>query len=81
MKDHTNATTGEKTAKATPKSSVDTLEKKTLSVVQAGEIYFGLKKDASYNAAKRGQIPVIRLGRTLRVPVVLLEKMLLDAGK
>jgi hypothetical protein len=54
---------------------------KTLSVPQAGEIYFGLQRDAAYNAAKRGQIPTIKMGRTLRVPIVLLEKMLRDAGK
>jgi hypothetical protein len=54
---------------------------KTLSVPEAGKLYFGLQRDAAYNAAKRGQIPTIRMGRTLRVPIVRLEKMLMGAGE
>jgi hypothetical protein len=65
----------------TPPSSIATIERKTLSVPEAGKAYFGIEKDAAYAAAKRGQIPVIRMGRTLRVPIVLLEKMLMEAGK
>jgi hypothetical protein len=52
---------------------------KTLSVPDAGRIYFGLGKQASYEAAKRGHLPVVKLGRTLRVPVMALERMLDDA--
>jgi hypothetical protein len=53
---------------------------KTLSVPEAGAKYFDLGRDASYGAARRGEIPTIRLGRTLRVPVVALERMLARAG-
>jgi hypothetical protein len=53
---------------------------KTLSVPTAGKRYFGLAKNASYAAAARGEIPVIRIGGRLRVPVVALERMLADAG-
>jgi len=49
---------------------------KTISVPEAGKQYFGLSKNASYEAAARGQLPVIRIGGRLRVPVVQLEKML-----
>ena len=56
-------------------------ERKTLSVPEAGEIYFGMSKQASYEAVKRGVIPVIRLGRSLRVPVRALEQMLDAATK
>src|SRR5262245_22852304 len=52
---------------------------KTLSVPEAGEVYFGLKRNAAYEAAKRGQIPTIKLGKMLRVPVVALERMLNEA--
>jgi hypothetical protein len=52
---------------------------KTLSVPDAGRIYFNLGKQASYEAAKRGHIPTVKLGRTLRVPVMALERMLDDA--
>lgn len=53
---------------------------KTLSVPEAGRVYFDLGRDASYEAAKRGQIPTIRIGRLLRVPVIALERMLDTAG-
>ena len=51
-------------------------EPKTLSVPQAGKLYFDLGKNASYRAADRGDIPTIRIGRKRRVPVVQLEKKL-----
>ena len=54
---------------------------KTLSVPQAGKQYFVLSRGASYAAAARGEIPTIRIGRLLRVPVALLDRMLADVGK
>lgn len=53
---------------------------KTLSVPEAGKRYFGLSRGASYAAAANGQMPAIRIGRLLRVPVVAVEKMLERAG-
>jgi hypothetical protein len=53
---------------------------KTLSVPEAGRRYFGLARNASYDAARRGELPVIRIGGRLRVPVIALERMLDDAG-
>jgi hypothetical protein len=53
----------------------------TLSVPQAGKQYFGLSRNAAYEAAARGDLPVIRIGRLLRVPVRALEKMLDRAGE
>jgi len=55
-------------------------DKKTLSVPEAGRIYFGLGRNASYSAAKRGEIPTIKIGSRLRAPVVLLERMLEEAS-
>jgi hypothetical protein len=49
---------------------------KTLTVPEAGRVYFDLGRNASYEAARRGDIPTIRIGRLLRVPVVALERML-----
>jgi hypothetical protein len=49
-------------------------------VPKAGRIYFDLGRNASYDAARRGEIPVIRIGGRLRVPVVALERMLDEAG-
>jgi hypothetical protein len=54
-------------------------EIKTLDVPEAGRRYFGLSRGGSYAAAARGEIPVVRIGRLLRVPVVALERMLADA--
>ena len=52
---------------------------KTISVPEAGRVYFDLARKAAYEAAHRGDIPVIRIGRMLRVPVVALERMLEEA--
>jgi hypothetical protein len=54
-------------------------EIKTLDVPEAGKKYFGLSRGGSYAAAQRGDIPTIRIGRKIRVPVVALERMLADA--
>jgi hypothetical protein len=51
-------------------------EPKTLSITEAGRLYFGLSRNGSYDAAKRGDIPTIRIGRIYRVPVVAMEKRL-----
>jgi hypothetical protein len=48
-------------------------EPKTLSVPEAGKRY--------YDAAARGELPTIRIGRLLRVPVRALETMLNEAGQ
>jgi len=49
---------------------------KTMSVPEAGRQYFDIGRNASYDAAKRGEIPVIKIGGRLRVPIVALERML-----
>ena len=48
----------------------------TLSVPEAGKRYFGLCRNAAYDAAARGEIPTIKIGRLLRVPIRALEAML-----
>jgi excisionase family DNA binding protein len=53
---------------------------KTLTVPEAGRQYFGLSKQASYDAAARGEIPTIKVGRLLRVPVRAMERILDQAG-
>ena len=53
---------------------------KTLTVPEAGRQYFGLSRKASYEAAARGEIPTIKIGRLLKVPVRALERML-DAAR
>lgn len=53
----------------------------TMSVPEAGKKYFGLSRNASYDAAARGEIPVIKIGRLLKVPIVALDRMLEKAGQ
>ena len=48
----------------------------TISVPEAGRRYFGLSRNAAYAAAARREIPTIKIGRLLKVPVKALEQML-----
>jgi excisionase family DNA binding protein len=48
-------------------------------VPEAGKL-LGLTKNASYLAASRGDIPVIRIGKQVRVPKAALHAMIEAAG-
>lgn len=52
-----------------------------MSVPKAGRHYFGLGKNASYEAARRGDIPVVRVGRRIFASVPALERMIEQAGQ
>jgi hypothetical protein len=54
---------------------------KTLSVPEAGKKYFDLAPDAAYAAARRGEIPTIKIGGRIRAIVPAIEQMLELAGK
>ena len=41
--------------------------RKTMTVPEAGRVYFCLGRNASYEAARRGDIPTIKVGRLLRL--------------
>jgi hypothetical protein len=49
---------------------------KTMTVPDAGRVYYGLGRNASYAAAARGDIPTIKIGKLLRVPIRALEAKL-----
>jgi excisionase family DNA binding protein len=54
-------------------------ERPTVSVEEAGA-WCGLGRSAAYEAVRRGELPALRFGRTLRVPTAALRQMLgLDA--
>ena len=36
---------------------------KTISVPEAGRRYFDMSRGASYDAARRGDIPIVKIGR------------------
>ena len=46
-----------------------------LTVPEAGKL-LGLKKRASYLAAERGDLPVVRFGRLVRVPRAAMMRLL-----
>lgn len=50
-------------------------ERLVYDVPEAGAL-LGLNRNASYDAAKRGDIPTIRFGKLLRVPKAAFHKML-----
>ena len=51
------------------------MHKQTLSITEAGNV-LGIGRSAAYEAARTGQIPTIKIGRRLLVPIIALEKML-----
>jgi hypothetical protein len=55
---------------------MDTEKPLTISIPEAGRRYFGLGRNASYEAARRGEIPSIKIGRLKFVPVRLMERLL-----
>ena len=54
------------------------LERQGLTVVEAGRV-LGLGRSAAYRAARRGDIPLLRIGRKLIVPRQALERMMAEA--
>ena len=54
--------------------------KHVLSVPEAGRVYLNLGRNASYEAAHRGQIPTIKIGKLLKVPIKAMERKLIEAG-
>jgi hypothetical protein len=59
----------------------DNNERLTMSVQEAGKKYYDLSRDASYAAAQRGDIPTVRVGRLLRVPIAAMNAKLESAGR
>ncbi len=47
----------------------------TMTVPEAGKRYLGLSRNGSYKAAAAGIIPVVRVGRLLRVPVAAMDRL------
>jgi hypothetical protein len=60
----------------TAKSEAAQAQPLTMDVPEAGRIYFGMSRNAAYQAAHRGEIPTIKVGKLLKVPVRAMEAML-----
>jgi hypothetical protein len=54
----------------------EALSRATISVPEAGQVFFEIRRNASYEAAKRGDLPVIKVGGIYRVPVAPLAERL-----
>ncbi|WP_265975782.1 hypothetical protein [Brucella intermedia] len=54
----------------------EALTKPTISVVDAGKLFFGLSRCSAYEAAKRGDFQTIRMGGKIVVPVAPLAASL-----
>ena len=50
-------------------------ERKTLTIPEAAQA-LGIGRNQGYEAAKRGEIPTIKIGKRILVPVAALERML-----
>jgi len=57
------------------RSREDKQRRETFSVPEAAEI-LGISRSSAFQAAAKGQLPVIRLGKRLLVPRAALERML-----
>ena len=55
------------------------MEKQTFSIKETAE-QLGLHHDAVYRAAKKGEIPVIRIGGRILVPKAVMRRLLVDPG-
>ncbi len=54
-------------------------ERYVTTVPKAGKKYFGLGRSASYEAAKRGEIPTVTIGRKKLASVQAIERKLAEA--
>jgi excisionase family DNA binding protein len=58
----------------------DTEATLVIDVVEAGR-RLGISRSAAYQAVHAGQIPSVRIGRLIKVPVAALQRMLDRAGE
>jgi excisionase family DNA binding protein len=54
-------------------------QRATYTIAEAAK-KLGIGKNSAYEAAKRGDIPVVKVGKRLLVPMVALERMLTGAA-
>ena len=54
----------------------EALTKPTISVPDAGKLFFGLARNAAYEAARKGDISTIKVGGRIVVPVAPLAAKL-----
>lgn len=50
-------------------------EREVISVPEAGQ-RLGISRNSAYDAARRGEIPTIRIGKRLLVPIVAFQRLI-----
>ena len=55
----------------------ETLSKPTMSIPETGKALGIESRNGSYEAAKRGEIPTVQVGRLKRVPTIWTRKQLM----
>jgi excisionase family DNA binding protein len=55
-------------------------QRRTVTIQEAARI-LGVGRDQAYNAARQGQLPVIRIGKRLLVSLPALNRMIDEAGR
>jgi excisionase family DNA binding protein len=53
------------------------MTRKTVTIEEAGQM-LGISRSLAYVAARRGELPTLRLGRRLLVPLPAIERLLGD---
>ena len=53
-------------------------EPQTMSIPEAGFRYFGLSRNGSYDAAARGEIPFMSVGKLKRVSIAKMDAIMRD---
>jgi len=71
-------TTGRKLRGSSQPASAD--ERLVYTIPEAGRL-LGLSRNGSYAAAKRGDIPTMRIGRRLLVPKLPLHRLIEGGGR
>jgi excisionase family DNA binding protein len=58
----------------------DHIERQTLTVEEAARV-LGISRSSAYGAARRGELPIVRIGRRYVVPRAALERLLDHDGR
>lgn len=57
-----------------------TTSKLTISITEAAE-RLGISRNLAYEAARRGDIPTIKIGKRLLVPITTLDRLLANGNR
>ena len=56
------------------------MENRVVMTVEEAAEFLRISRPSAYQAVKKGDIPIIRIGRRILVPVAALERLLSTAG-